>query len=212
LGEQRGWRTSWGTLTGPTQESGSRDAISVRHFSAPDASPHGESYRRWDDIQGEPQVTTILVLGTWCSQMIRAFDLGIDLPRLKVERLGPGLLGLYRHVGISLSRAPEVVLDETFLRSAPQFATCAIALHELVHGWESSVGGRRIAVNGGYHSDQFRSKTRSLGLLVDVGGHTWTAAGETPFTSFLRMNEIELPGSDSSSVLAIATVAGGRVG
>jgi hypothetical protein len=148
----------------------------------------------------------------WCSQMIRAFDLGIDLPRLKVERLGPGLLGLYRHVGIGLSRAPEVVLDETFLRSAPPFEICAIALHELVHGWESSVGGRRIALNAGYHTDQFRSKTRSLGLLVDVGGHTWTAAGETAFTRFLRMNEIELPGSDSSSVLAIATVAGGRVG
>lgn len=148
----------------------------------------------------------------WCSQMIRAFDLGIDLPHLKVERLSPGLLGLYRHAGIGVGCTPEIVLDEVFLRSAPPFEICAIALHELVHGWESSVGGRCIAVNAGYHTDQFRSKTRSLGLLVDVGGHTWTAAGETPFTRFLRMNGIELPGSDSSSVLAIATVAGAPVG
>lgn len=157
-------------------------------------------------------MTTILVLSTWCSQMIRVFDLGIDLPRPKVERLNPGLLGLYRHAGIGVSGKAEVVLDETFLRNAPPCEICAVVLHELVHGWESSVGGRPIALTAKYHSDQFRSKTRSLGLLVDVGGHTWTAAGETPFTRFLRMNGIELPGSDSSSVLAVATVARGRLG
>jgi len=149
--------------------------------------------------------TKLCEVRVWCSEMIRTFRLGIDLPRVKVEPLAPASVGLYRHADICVGRRSEVVLDEGFLCGAPDFQVCAIALHELLHGWESSRAGRRIAANAFYHDDRFRAKARDLGLLVDVRGHTWLAAGETGFTVVLRVIGIEPPGPDSPWVLQTAT-------
>jgi len=180
----------------------SLSAVGAGHHG-PEAPPGLRSPTRLGGSASRSARGVLSKVRVWSSLMIEAFDLGIDVPRLKAERLDGGRLGLYREVGTGLTRKPEIVLGEDLLRSAAPNDICMVTLHELVHGWESSAGVRLIAASARYHSDAFRSKMRSLGLLVDVKGHTWIAAGETTFIGFLRRNGIEMPAVGSPSVQSV---------
>ncbi len=123
---------------------------------------------------------TLEILHTWTGIFNDEFNLGLELPAIRVDPISQWRLGTYRCGRNGFGLQHEITLNVRHLgrRSLPD--TLCTLFHELLHEWQMLYGkvGRR-----NYHNRQFCQKGGLYGLIIDRHGHTRVEPGR--FTSLL---------------------------
>lgn len=118
----------------------------------------------------------------------RLLDGVLPTPALSFEQERGGVLGTYRIGRDGLGLRFRVNLPPTTLRR-PLATVIAVLCHELVHGWEESVLGRRRG--GRYHTVAFRKKAREIGIPTCAAGIYAGIAAESPIARLLAEQGVQ---------------------
>jgi len=117
----------------------------------------------------------------WAERFNREFDLGLQTPAIRIDRIPIRTLGTYHPGRNGFGLRHEVTLNIRHL-DLPLAEQLSTLLHELLHEWQALYGK---AGRGNYHNRQFRRKAALYGLIVDERGrHRGILAGK--FTSLLQ--------------------------
>jgi hypothetical protein len=127
-------------------------------------------------------------LRSWTAHFIDAFGLEITPPTVSVDRLRASTLGRFRKVdGYGLHNTVEI--NAMQLEEEPAYLLVTLVI-ELLHFWQERHGGG--ASKNGYHNATFRTKARSLGLVLDERGRLRQTPGDH-FAVLLRAQGIDIP-------------------
>jgi len=131
---------------------------------------------------------TAQVLHEWADIFNREFDLGLQVPAIRIDPICVWQLETYRCGRNGFGLHHEITINARHLgRSLPE--TLCTLFHELLHEWQFLYGKYGKPASGNYHNRQFQHKARLYGLIVDSRGHTWVEPGR--FTVLLAKYEVD---------------------
>ena len=109
----------------------------------------------------------VRVLHEWAGTFNREFDLGLQIPAIRLDPIPIRDLGSYQPGRNGFGVRHEITLNTRHL-DRPLAEQLETLLHEMLHEWQSLYGkpGR-----GNYHNREFCQKARLYGLIVNQRGH-----------------------------------------
>lgn len=134
-----------------------------------------------------------------CQRWIDIFNFDLNLkigsPALMIGRLR-GRCGHFRFGHNSFGLKNEIAIDIRHLSAGLESRTAWIDVldtlcHECLHYWEYLHAGKKTG--GRYHTQVFRNKAESVGLLVDQNGISLGVEFNSPFTDLLKKHGVAVP-------------------
>jgi len=122
---------------------------------------HSAAIKDWEYSE------TAAVLHQWAERFNSEFQLGLQVPAIRIDSIRRRALGTYQPGRNGLGVKHEITLNAKHL-GRPLAEQLETLLHELIHEWQDLYGK---AGRGNYHNRQFRNKAMLYGLIVSHRGY-----------------------------------------
>lgn len=129
----------------------------------------------------------IQLLHEWADRFDSEFELKVETPAFRIEKIRRGALGAYRYGRNSFGLLHEISFNPNFLDRPIAFLLETL-LHEILHEWQALHGSPS---SGNYHNREFRKKAQDLGLLIGQRGRSEGVIPESSFVDILERHDID---------------------
>jgi hypothetical protein len=129
-------------------------------------------------------------LHIWSERFRFGFKLKSNDPAIMIDRIGRTKYGHFRSGRNGFGLRNEIAINETNIPCQEYWEILGTLLHELLHA-EQEQSGKPGKNN--YHNKAFRTRAKSLGLIIDEWGYTQYLPAPSPFFNILKKYDITTP-------------------
>ena len=125
----------------------------------------------------------------WSGRFIGDFQLEVPAVSLCLDWLDPRCYGHFRRGINGFGLTGEIAINRRYLDCRDPWEILGTLFHELLHAWQELHGAPG---KNNYHNQEFRSKAREFGLIIDSRGYT-RYEPVSPFFSLLEEYGVSTP-------------------